>query len=83
MSTEPPWIKEAKRLVQRGATVLEAALAVGYVDPRGLQRAAKKVEGRTPSSWARTSASLTTRGRIHALWHDSRSEPDRGTKTRE
>lgn len=47
-------VRRAKRLVRKGATVLEAALAVGYADARGLQRAAKSVEGCEPRSWSST-----------------------------
>lgn len=43
-------VRRALRELRRGASVLEAALAVGYADSRGLQRAFRLEIGRSPSS---------------------------------
>lgn len=44
-------VHRAARLLAGGATVLEAALSVGYSDPRGLQRAFRAVHGCTPTQY--------------------------------
>ena len=44
-------VRRAARLIEEGATVLDAALSVGYSDARGLQRAFRAIHGCTPTQY--------------------------------